>query len=94
MSTETRLPFEKKCPKCRGVKKLDDFFQLQSSKDGYMRLCKTCHFETSRQNIEQEKRHSKRSRIRKKMREAKISEKDISDFLDMKYPTIKKSDLR
>jgi len=27
------------------------------------------------------------------MREARISEKDINDFLDMKYPTIKKGDL-
>jgi hypothetical protein len=26
------------------------------------------------------------------MREAKIAEKDINDFLDMKYPTIKKGD--
>ncbi len=27
------------------------------------------------------------------MREARISEEDINDFLDMKYPTIKSEDL-
>ena len=93
MSAETLLPFQKRCPKCGELKKLYDYFHLRSSKDGYMRLCKKCHLETSRQNTEQEKRHGQRSRIRKKMREARISEKDINDFLDMKYPTIKKGDL-
>lgn len=94
MSTETRLPFQKQCPKCGELKKLDDFYHLQSSKDGYMRHCKKCHSETNRQNSEQEKRHGQRYRLRKKMREARIAEKDINDFLDMKYPTIKSEDLK
>lgn len=70
MPTATRLPFQKQCPKCGELKKLDDFYHLQSSKDGYMRHCKKCHSETSRQNSEQEKRHGQQYRLRKKMREA------------------------
>ena len=95
MSTEIQLPFQKRCPKCGEVKKLDDFYQLRSSKDGYMRVCKKCHSGySSRPDSEQKKRFGQRYRLRKKMREARISEEDINDFLDIKYPTIKSDSLK
>ena len=56
-TVQSVISWMKRCPKCGEVKKLDGFYHLQSSKDGYMRHCKQCHSEI--QNIEQEKRQTK-----------------------------------
>jgi hypothetical protein len=42
---------EKKCPKCKNIKSLDDFYKDKRTPDGLYSICKKCHIEKTSNNI-------------------------------------------